>query len=100
MSTLVVEVINVDDDVAESALKHALNGLNESSVVSVKLPSLHIEPHDDYRGIIAKVDLKEDSSKSGAEGHRVRIMRTLNSFITMELQGNSKAKVQVQFTKE
>jgi len=57
MKRLSTYVINVDETIAEPALKRALEIINSNMphlLISIK--SLYVEPHDDYRGIYARVD--------------------------------------------
>lgn len=57
MKRLVTYVINVDEDVAEPALVKALEIINLNMPhVLIDKKSLLVEPHDDYRGIYAKVE--------------------------------------------
>jgi hypothetical protein len=56
MKRLVVYVINVDEDLAEKALNNAIEATSFLPFIDVKKKSLTVEPHDDYRGIVASFD--------------------------------------------
>lgn len=57
MKRLVTYVINVDEDVAESALVKALDIINTNMPhVLINKKTLTVEPHDDYRGIYARIE--------------------------------------------
>jgi hypothetical protein len=56
MKRLVVYVINVDEDLAEKALNSAIEATSFLPFIDVKKKSLTVEPHDDYRGIVASFD--------------------------------------------
>jgi hypothetical protein len=56
MKRLVVYIVNVDEDVAEKALKNAVDSLPPLNLIKVSPKSVDVEPHDDYRGIVAKFE--------------------------------------------
>lgn len=69
---LVVQVTNVDDNLAEDALKRAVKAIGEVDLVNIVQKSLVIEPHDDFRGIISRFDYSyknsdADSSKNASK---------------------------------
>jgi hypothetical protein len=56
MKRLVVYVISVDEDPAEKAFRNAVESLASLNLVKVSPKSVDVEPHDDYRGIVAKFE--------------------------------------------
>lgn len=59
MKRLVTYIVNVDEDVAEPAYIRALDVMNSTIPhILVNKKSVFIEPHDDYRGIYARVELQ------------------------------------------
>jgi hypothetical protein len=56
MKKLVVYVVNVDEDVAEKAFNNAVEATSLLPFVSIKTKTVSIEPHDDYRGIVASFE--------------------------------------------
>jgi len=56
MKRLVVYIVSVDEDIAEKALQNAIDSLPSLNLVKVSPKSIDVEPHDDYRGIVAKFE--------------------------------------------
>jgi len=56
MKRLVVHVVNVDEDMAEKAFNNAIEATSLLPFVDIKTKTISIEPHDDYRGIIASFE--------------------------------------------
>jgi hypothetical protein len=56
MKRLVVYIVNVDEDIAEKALRNAIDSLVPLDLVKISPKSVEVEPHDDYRGIVAKFE--------------------------------------------
>jgi hypothetical protein len=56
MKRLVVYVVNVDEDVAEKAFDNAIEATSLLPFVDIKKKTISVEPHDDYRGIIASFE--------------------------------------------
>ena len=56
MKRLVVQVVNVDEDIAEKVFNNAVSAMSLLHLVDIKKNSLQVEPHDDYRGIVAHFD--------------------------------------------
>ena len=56
MKRLVVYIVSVDEDIAEKALRNAIDSLPSLNLVKVSSKSVDVEPHDDYRGIVAKFE--------------------------------------------
>lgn len=71
MKTCTIQVVNVDEDVAEKAVEKMIDALSRlSSTLSIKEKSLSVDPHDDYRGIYAVFNyefiLKEGNESKNA----------------------------------
>lgn len=64
MKRLVVHVVNVDEDIAEKVFDSAISAVSFLSHVKVNKSSSHVEPHDDYRGIIASVEYEFTTSEA------------------------------------
>ena len=64
MAVLAVEIVNVDEDVAENAARQAIDLI--SKITKVKSKTLLLEPHDEYRGAWVRVDidLPSDANRS------------------------------------
>ncbi len=56
MKRLVVYIVSVDEDIAEKAFRNAIAALNSLELIKTSPKSIEVEPHDDYRGIIAKFE--------------------------------------------
>ena len=56
MKRLVVYIVNVDEDIAEKALRNAVDSLVPLNLAKVSPKSVEVEPHDDYRGVVAKFE--------------------------------------------
>ena len=56
MKRLVVYVVNVDEDVAEKAFNNAVEATSLLPFVDIKKKTITVDPHDDYRGIVASFD--------------------------------------------
>jgi hypothetical protein len=53
MRIVAIEVAGIDDDMAEQAVKSATKGL--SDILQISINKLNIEPHDDTRGVWARI---------------------------------------------
>jgi hypothetical protein len=56
MKRLVVYIVSVDEDIAEKAFRNAVTSLASLDLVKTSPKSIDVEPHDDYRGIVAKFE--------------------------------------------
>ena len=56
MKRLVIQVTHVDEDVASTALVNSLAAMKKIEMITFNDKKVVIEPHDDVRGIIARVD--------------------------------------------
>jgi hypothetical protein len=91
-TTLVVEITNVDDDIAESAFIRTVNAM--AKMIRVDAKSQHVEPHDDTRGIFASIDIDGGLSTSA---QKLAVLRAFNSLLSLDLCENSKAKINVKY---
>lgn len=91
MNTLAVEIVNVDEDVAEKVARQAIELI--STLTKVKSKTLVIEPHDDYRGVWARVEIElpSDANKS----FKTSLVSTTKGLIETPLYLNNKAGVHV-----
>lgn len=87
MKRLVTYVINVDEDIAEPAYRKAIDVVSANMPnVSIDKKSIYIEPHDDYRGIYARVDLKYNKVEGDKERKAARvIVDIVGSLVEMQL---------------
>ena len=87
MKRLVTHVINVDEDVAEPAYKRALEIINSNMPhVLISLKTVFVEPHDDYRGIYARVEfdykgLDDEKKRKAAQS----ILDAVKNLIKLQL---------------
>ena len=56
MKKLVVYIVSVDEDIAEKAFRNAIASLTSLELIKTSPKSIQVEPHDDYRGIVAKFE--------------------------------------------
>lgn len=56
MKRLVCHIVSVDEDVAEKAFDNAVKGIVATGLIRISPKSTLVEPHDDYRGIVARFD--------------------------------------------
>ena len=95
MKRLVTYVINVDEDLAELAVKTSIPVLVDLFPhIKIKTSSLVVEPHDDYRGVIARfdfdyVDLDEKQHKNASKA----LHEAVNAVIRMQLWRTPAARV-------
>jgi hypothetical protein len=94
MTQLVLEIVNVDEDVAEKVARQTIEVL--SPILKVKNKTLVVEPHDDYRGVWAKVDidLPDDANLS----YKTSVVSSTKGIINVLLYLNNKANVYVSIT--
>jgi len=78
MKRLVTYVINVDEDIAEKAFASAVDFLSEHIPnIKVKKSSINVEPHDDYRGIVAAVDFDYVNLDPAQQKHASKALHEL-----------------------
>ena len=105
MSVMVVEITGIDDDVAEQAYRRAVKAMNQLTMVLIKEDTLLIEPHDDTRGIWARVEFSFSVEGAVAvsldtDAVRYHIMKAMSSYINIELTGRGKASIHIRFPKQ
>ena len=95
MKRCTIQVVNVDEDVAEKALEKAVDALSRlSSTLSIKEKSLSVDPHDDYRGIYATFDY-EFTLKEGNESKNAsrELQDAVQGLIKLQLWNVPQARV-------
>ena len=73
MAALAVEIVNVDEDVAEKVARQAIETI--SKITKVKSSTLEVQPHDDYRGVWLRVDI--DLPSDGNKSYKTSLVSTL-----------------------
>lgn len=91
MSKVAVELINIDEDLAEKAVQKTIDAL--AVIVQPIKKSIEIEPHDDVRGIWAKFDIKDTITPSSS--YNKALVAAVKSLILMQESINSKVNVHV-----
>ena len=91
MAVLAVEIVNVDEDVAENAARQAIDLI--SKITKVKSKTLLLEPHDEYRGawIRVDIDLPSDANRS----YESSLVFAVKGLIETQLYLNKKAGIHV-----
>jgi hypothetical protein len=99
MKRLVVYVINVDEDVAEKAFDNAVEATSLLPFIDIKKNSISIEPHDDYRGIVASFDYQlsiPDPQDSNMKKASIAVHETVQTIIKTNLWSISAARVMTE----
>ena len=99
MKRLVVYVINVDEDVAEKAFNNAIEATSLLPFIDLKKKSISIEPHDDYRGIVAHFDYDltiPDPDASNSKKASVAVHDAVQTIIKANLWNVSAARVMTE----
>lgn len=91
MNVLAVEIVNVDEDVAEKVARQAIELI--STLVKVKSKTLDIQPHDDYRGVWARVDIELPSDAN--KPYKTSLVSSTKGLIETQLYLNNKAGIHV-----
>jgi hypothetical protein len=94
MTALAIEIINVDEDVAEKTARLAIEAI--SPITKVKSKTLTVEPHDETRGVWAKVDIDLPNDVNAA--YKTSLVSTIKGFVNTQLYANTKANVYVSIT--
>lgn len=90
MRTVLIEALNVDEDLAEKAVRESVIAL--SKMVELSNESLQVEPHDDVRGVQASFTLNEsDDSQSFGQA----VASALKALINVRLHMTNKAAIKV-----
>jgi hypothetical protein len=99
MKRLIVYVINVDEDVAEKAFNNAIEATSFLPFIDIKKKSISIEPHNDYRGIIAYFDYDltiPDPDNSSSKKASIAVHETVQTIIKANLWSISAARVMTE----
>lgn len=76
MQNIAIEVVNLDDVLAEKAVRTTIDLL--STIIPLKTDSLRIEPHDEIRGVWARIDLEKPEKPSASfEKHVAAAVKAL-----------------------
>jgi hypothetical protein len=95
MKRCTIQVVNVDEDVAEKALEKAVDALSRLvSTVTFKEKSITVDPHDDYRGIYASFDYEFTLKEGNESKNASRAMQdTVQDLIKLQLWNVPQARV-------
>jgi hypothetical protein len=99
MKRLVVYVINVDEDVAEKAFNNAVEATSFLPFVDIKKKSISVEPHDDYRGIVASFDYDlsiSDPDAANTKKASIAVHDTVQTIIKANLWSIPAARVMTE----
>jgi len=99
MKRLVVYVVTVDEDVAEKAFNNAIEATSLLPFVDIKKKTISVEPHDDYRGIVASFDYDlslSDPDNANMKKASVAVHETVQTIIKANLWSISAAKVMTE----
>jgi len=96
MTALAIEIVNVDEDQAEKTVRLAIEAI--SSITKVKSKTLVVDPHDDYRGVWARVDIELPSDANTS--FKTSLVSSIKGLINTQLYVNNKAGVHVSITHE
>lgn len=91
MTVLAIEIVNVDEDVAEKVARQAIDLI--STIAKVKIKTLVTQPHDDYRGAWTQVDI--DMPNDANKSYRTSLVSSLKGLLETQLYLNNKASVYV-----
>lgn len=95
MKRLTTYVINIDEDLAEQALRSSIPVLIELLPhIKIDVSSIYVEPHDDYRGVVGRFDF--DYVNLDASQHKnasKALHEAINGTIRMQLWRTPAARV-------
>lgn len=91
LRNIAIEVVNLDDHLAEGAVKSTVQVL--STILPLRTKTLIIEPHDDVRGVWARLEMDDPEKISPAFDKHV--VATFKALINMQLHGITSAVVHV-----
>jgi hypothetical protein len=97
MQRLSIEIVNVDEAIAEDAVNTLIDAL--SHIVEPIKKSLKVEPHDDARGIWATLELKTHAMSS-ASVYKQGVVASAKSLLNLQFHNITKANVYVTLTNE
>jgi hypothetical protein len=96
MKRLVVYVVNVDEDVAEKAFNNAVEATSLLPFIDIKKKTISIEPHDDYRGIVASFEYDltiQDPDTANTKKASIAVHDAVQTIIKANLWSISAARV-------
>ena len=92
MKNIAIEVVNIDDVIAETAVKTTIKLL--STIIPLKADTLLIEPHDEARGVWARVYLDEPEKPSASFDKYV--LASIKALINMNIHNITTAVIHVR----
>jgi len=91
LRNIAIEVVNIDEHLAEQAVRTATQML--VAILPLQTDTLHVEPHDDIRGVWARVDM-ENPEKISASFDKC-VVSVYKALINMQLHNVSSTVVHV-----
>lgn len=94
MKKFTAYIINVDEDIAEKAFQKAIDAVGQLDLIIVSPKSIVVEPHDDYRGVVATFKysyliVDAEQNKNASKG----LQDLMQSLIKAQLWNVSTVKV-------
>lgn len=94
MKKFTAYIVNVDEDIAEKAFQKAIDAVGQLDLIIVSPKSIVIEPHDDYRGVVATFKysyliVDAEQNKNASKG----LQDLMQSLIKAQLWNVSTVKV-------
>ena len=94
MKKFTAYVINVDEEIAEKVFRKAVDAVSQLDLVIVPPRSIVIEPHDDYRGVVATFKysyliVEAEQNKNASKG----LQDLMQSLIKAQLWNVTAARV-------
>lgn len=92
MQNIAIEVVNLDEALAEKSVRTTIDLL--SKVIPLKVDTLLIEPHDDVRGVWARIDLDEPEVTSSS--FEKYVASTIKALINLQLHNVGSTVIHVR----
>jgi hypothetical protein len=89
---IAIEVVNIDDAIADNAVRTTIKLL--STIIPLKVDSLLIEPHDDVRGVWARINL--DRPQDASASFEKYVASAIKALINMNIHNITSAVVHVR----
>jgi len=96
MKIVAIEVANIDEVLAENAVRQAIEML--STVVPLKPKTFESEPHDDVRGIWSRVQM-EDPEKTSASFEKY-LVGAIKALINLQLHNVTTTVIHVSIERD
>jgi hypothetical protein len=96
LQNIAIEVVNMDDFLAETAVRTAVTTL--ATYIPLDLSTLTVEPHDDIRGVWARVVLTNDEKMTGE--YSKLIIAALKSLIGLTVLNVKSPAIQIFITEK